>query len=101
MVRHPEHWENYYRGKYEQCAYKRKYSLSYRVRYYWPMPKVQLAFERLLKNLGGKPLSLSLVSQFLPVQYAQIRAGELDNEPRAIIWDKINNVLDGYAYACG
>jgi len=100
MVRHPEHWEKYYHGTPEQRAYKRKYSLSDRVRYYWLMPEIQLAFEHLLKNLGGKPLPLSLVSQFLPVQYPRIRAGKLDNDPRAVMWDKVKGALADYTSAC-
>ncbi len=100
MVYHPEHWEKYYHGTLEQQAYKRKYSLSDRVRYYWPKPEIQRAFDHLLKNLGGKPLPLSLVNQFLPMEYAHIRAGKLDNDPREVVRDKIAGVLADYTYAC-
>jgi D-tagatose-1,6-bisphosphate aldolase subunit GatZ/KbaZ len=100
MVRHPEHWKKYYHGTPEQRAYKRKYSMSDRVRYYWSMPEIHLAFEHLLKNLGGKPLPLSLVSQFLPVEFARIRAGKLNNDPRVVMWDKVKGVLVDYTSAC-
>ncbi len=100
MVRHSEHWEKYYHGTPEQQAYKRKYSLSDRVRYYWTMPEIQLAVEILLKNLGGKPLPLSLVSQFLPTQYPRIRAGKLNGDPRTVISDKVKGGLVDYTSAC-
>jgi len=48
MVRHPEHWKRYYRGDESEQAFKRRYSLSDRARYYWVQPEVQVAFERLM-----------------------------------------------------
>jgi len=101
MVDHPEHWQRYYHGAPEQQAFKRKYSFSDRVRYYWQRAEIQRALDHLLKNLRVKPLSLSLVSQFLPVQYAHIRAGKLENDPKAIVGDKISGVLADYFRACG
>ena len=35
MVKYPEHWMKYYHGTEAEKAFKRKYSLSDRVRYYW------------------------------------------------------------------
>ena len=64
----------------------RKPSFSDRSRYYWPVPEVQAA--------------LALLSQFAPVQYSRIRSGRIVNRPRAIILDRIGQVLDEYAYAC-
>jgi D-tagatose-1,6-bisphosphate aldolase subunit GatZ/KbaZ len=101
MLRHPEHWQTHYKGTKDQLALKRKYSLSDRVRYYWPMPEVQVRLDHLLKNLGGKPIPLSLVNQFIPVQYARILEGRLDNHPQAILLDKVKSVLVDYSAACG
>ncbi|RIK28537.1 MAG: tagatose-bisphosphate aldolase [Anaerolineae bacterium] len=65
MLKHPEHWKKYYRGNEMEQAFKRKYSLSDRIRYYWTYAEVQSAFERLMKNLGEAVLPYSLSSQFL------------------------------------
>jgi D-tagatose-1,6-bisphosphate aldolase subunit GatZ/KbaZ len=92
MVKHPEHWQKYYRGDEAEQAFKRKYSLSDRARYYWVQPEVQKAFERLMKNLGGKVLPYSLLSQFV---------GERDlNAEQVIAW-KIDGILNDYSVAFG
>jgi D-tagatose-1,6-bisphosphate aldolase subunit GatZ/KbaZ len=101
MVQRPEHWEKYYRGSEEEQAFKRKYSFSDRLRYYWPHPQVGAALEKLLKNLGGRPLPLSLLSQFAPVQYEQIRRSEIQCMPEAIISSRVQAVLRDYEAACG
>ena len=54
-----------------------QYSLSDRIRYYWPVPAVEAALERLLANLDANPPPLTLLSQYLPLQYEAVRAGRL------------------------
>lgn len=101
MLDNPTHWEKYYPGSGAAQHFARKYSFSDRSRYYWPLPKVQEALSRLIKNLESHPLPLSLLSQFLPEQYERIRNGNLENTPRALMADRIRPVLTDYAYACG
>jgi D-tagatose-1,6-bisphosphate aldolase subunit GatZ/KbaZ len=101
MQRDPVHWQGHYHGTPDQIALARKYSLSDRIRYYWPDPQVQSALGRLLQNLSGKTLPLSLVSQFLPGQWEGLRSGRIANTPEALILDKISSVLEEYALACG
>jgi D-tagatose-1,6-bisphosphate aldolase subunit GatZ/KbaZ len=101
MLRRPEYWDKYYRGDEQERRLKRKFSLSDRLRYYWPDPQVQAAFERLLHNLGARPLPLTLVSQCAPVQYERIRRGELEPVPGALIRDRVRDVLRDYDFACG
>ncbi len=92
MVANPEYWQKYYRGDEADQAFKRKYSLSDRARYYWVQPEVQKAFERLMKNLRGKVLPYALLSQFV---------GETNlNAEQVIAW-KINKALNDYLAACG
>ena len=91
MVKHPEHWKKYYRGDAADQAFKRKYSLSDRARYYWVRPEVQIAFGQLMKNLGEKPLPYSLLSQFV---------GETNLNATQVIEWKIGNVFDNYSMAC-
>ena len=92
MVKHPGHWKKYYRGDEAEQAFKRKYSLSDRVRYYWVQPEVQGALFRLMKNLGGEALPYSLVSQFV---------GETGLTAGQVLERKINKVLEDYGIACG
>ncbi len=101
MLANPIYWQKYYQGDAQALHLARKYSFSDRSRYYWPVPEVQLALSRLLQNLGEWPLPLTLLSQYVPVQYARIRSGEIANEPRAILLDKVRRVLSDYSYACG
>ena len=92
MIKHPEHWQKYYRGDEADRAFKRKYSLSDRARYYWVQPEVQKALARLMENLGKKVLPYSLSSQFV---------GETGLNAAQVIEWKINKVLNDYALACG
>jgi D-tagatose-1,6-bisphosphate aldolase subunit GatZ/KbaZ len=101
MLNDPRYWQKYYPGNPEVQAFKRKYSLSDRIRYYWATSEAKGALEKLMTNLGNTTLPLSLVSQWLPVQYKKIRSGELENSPQAIIQNQIEEVLDDYNYACG
>jgi D-tagatose-1,6-bisphosphate aldolase subunit GatZ/KbaZ len=100
MLENPTYWAKYYTGSPEERRFARKYSLSDRSRYYWPVPSVQKALNRLLANLGQDPIPLTLLSQYLPLQYDRLREGSLINKPRALIMDKITSVLSDYAYAC-
>src|SRR5688572_16965322 len=91
MLKYPEHWKKYYRGTQAERAFKRKYSLSDRARYYWARPEVQNAFDRLMNNLGDKVLPYSVLSQF--VSQTDLNAAQV------IEW-KINKVLNDYLAAC-
>jgi D-tagatose-1,6-bisphosphate aldolase subunit GatZ/KbaZ len=100
MLHHPDYWRKYYPGAAEYQAFARKYSLSDRIRYYWPMAEVEAALNQLLKNLALKPIPWPLLSQFSPAQYQRIRQGQLQNMPQEIIFDKIAEVLADYDFAC-
>jgi D-tagatose-1,6-bisphosphate aldolase subunit GatZ/KbaZ len=91
MVKHPEYWKKYYRGDEREQAFKRKYSLSDRARYYWVQPEVRKAFAQLLDNLGAGVLPYSLLSQF---------AGETGLKAAQVIERKIEAVLGDYSEAC-
>lgn len=100
MVAEPAYWARYYPGTEAAQAFARKYSLSDRARYYWDKPQVQDATIQLLHNLESNPPPASLLSQYFPVQYAKVREERLAADPRALILDKISEVLDDYAEAC-
>jgi len=101
MVAHPEHWKAYYRGDESQVRVARGYSLSDRIRYYWPNSEISKALALLIQNLQECPAPLPLVAQYLPRQAAAIRAGAIGNNPIAIIHHKIQESLARYADACG
>lgn len=101
MLANPSFWQKYYQGDARALHLARKYSFSDRSRYYWPVPEVHFALSRLLQNLGDQPLPLTLLSQYLPLQYGRIRSGAVSNNPRSILLDKVRSVLSDYAYACG
>ncbi len=77
----------------------RLFSLSDRVRYYWPEPEIDAAVQKLLSGLTAIPPTL--VSQYLPAQYAAWRAGEIALTPAALIGHRVEQVLARYATACG
>lgn len=101
MVEHPEHWKAYYHGDENQLRVARAYSLSDRIRYYWPNVEISEALATLIQNLRESPTPLPLVAQYLPRQAEAIRAGAIKNNPIAIIHHKIRESLARYSEACG
>jgi D-tagatose-1,6-bisphosphate aldolase subunit GatZ/KbaZ len=99
MLGQPEHWFEYYHGDEKEKAFKRKYSLSDRIRYYWTHPMVQRAFDKMLSTLNKKPLPAMLIKQHVPDVYKMVaQTGAIT--PEKILLAKIQNVLDDYAQAC-
>lgn len=92
MVRYPGHWGKYYHGNEGEQAFKRKYSLSDRIRYYWVQPEVQGAIKRLMRNLGDDVLPNALLRQYM---------GETELNATQVITCKVGNVLDDYFASCG
>ncbi len=101
MVEHPENWKAYYHGDARQTRFARGYSLSDRIRYYWPNREISTALVQLIGNLEESPAPLPLVAQYLPRQAEAIRRKELLNNPIAMIHHKVQESLARYAGACG
>ncbi|MEO8778685.1 MAG: D-tagatose-bisphosphate aldolase, class II, non-catalytic subunit [Rhodanobacter sp.] len=101
MLDKPDSWKNYYPGSPSEQEFARTYSFSDRIRYYWPDEQVQSAEKTLFANLAGIELPLPLISQFFPDQFRRIRAHELEPDPKALVIDRIRDVLRDYARACG
>jgi D-tagatose-1,6-bisphosphate aldolase subunit GatZ/KbaZ len=101
MLDNPSYWQKHYAGSPGHQKFARLYSFSDRIRYYWTFENVQTAFEHLLKNLEGRALPLSLISEYMPRQYAKIRSGEIQNRAPALLLGQIWEVLNDYAFACG
>jgi D-tagatose-1,6-bisphosphate aldolase subunit GatZ/KbaZ len=100
MRGNPKYWRSYYTDAAHE-TFDLQYSLSDRIRYYWSVPEVQRACAGLLQTLGEKELPLTLLSQYLPSQYAAIREGWLANDVQAILLEGVAQVLRQYAQACG
>ncbi len=100
MTAAPRHWNKYYLSVSRQLTLDQQYSLSDRIRYYWPVPEVESALNRLLANLDSKPPPLTLVSQYLPKQYEAIRAGRIGLRARELVLHSIEQVLQQYSAAC-
>lgn len=100
MVRKPGNWKKHYHGTAEKIKYARKYSYSDRCRYYLPVEEVKLAVESLINNLKIADIPLTLIKQFMPIQYDKIRMGQLENNPEALLKDRVVNCIDEYIFAC-
>jgi len=66
MLGHPQNWKAYYSGDDQALHFQRHYSLSDRIRYYWPNPEIHAAVERLLAVLGETNIPAPLIHQYLP-----------------------------------
>lgn len=101
MLSSPESWQGHYPPEEPEARLFRRFSYSDRSRYYMTVPGVAQAAEALLSNLRAHPIPLTMLSQFLPAQYAHIRQGFLQNDPRAIVLDRVRDTLREYWDACG
>lgn len=99
MVKNPEFWIKYYHGSSKSVELARKYSLSDRCRYYLPVREVKEAIDLMMKNLKSVEIPLTLISQYMPVQYTKIRNGLLKNDPESLVKDRVVNCIDTYLKA--
>ncbi len=100
LKRDPVHWAKYYHSQGAQIDRDLQYSLSDRIRYYWPHPAIAAAQAQMFDNLNTEPPELALISQHLPMGYAAVRDGLIDASPEALVIQHIIGVLDDYADAC-
>jgi len=101
MIKTPENWIKHYHGKTEELAFKRKFSFSDRCRYYLPTKSINSAIKCMIDNLLRVNIPLTLLSSHMPIQYTKVREKQIPNTPVALIYDRINNCIDEYAFACG
>lgn len=101
MINQPKYWERYYQGDEKQRFFKRKYSFSDRLRYYWPMEELNNAKDRLFRNLRENKIPYSLLSQFMPLQFYQVCEGSISVDPQELVHSYIRNVTGIYSRACG
>jgi D-tagatose-1,6-bisphosphate aldolase subunit GatZ/KbaZ len=100
MREHPKYWERYYHAQGNALTMDLQYSLSDRVRYYWPDAEVERARLRLFENLRASPPPLSLISQHLPHAFHALRRGSASRDPQSLAVAHVSAVLDDYHHAC-
>ncbi|MBC3766529.1 D-tagatose-bisphosphate aldolase, class II, non-catalytic subunit [Neptunicella marina] len=101
MQDNPKYWKKYYSADGLAQLIDCQYSLSDRIRYYWPDPEVTKSLSRLISNLDKNPPPLTLISQYMPEQYHALQSNELEYSCKALILHKISLVLKQYSIACG
>ncbi|BCL72602.1 D-tagatose-1,6-bisphosphate aldolase subunit KbaZ [Vibrio nigripulchritudo] len=100
MDEDPSYWARYYEKSGKSQQIDKHYSLSDRIRYYWPNEKVKKAVGKLFRNLESNPPPPTLLSQYLPNQSQKISAGKLTNHPKEIVIDKVMEITEIYSAAC-
>jgi len=100
MHEQPQHWRRYYHGEGHGLHIDLQYSLSDRIRYYWPDPAIEQARQQLFANLRADPPPLPLISQYLPHALHALRNGLASNDPDALVMAHLTAVLDDYDHAC-
>ena len=96
----PTYWRGYYHYSGAALEIALQYSLSDRIRYYWPVAAVEAARTVMFDALTANPPPLPLVSQYLPVAFARLREAGHQMTPHALVMAHIGAVLDDYHAAC-
>jgi D-tagatose-1,6-bisphosphate aldolase subunit GatZ/KbaZ len=97
MLANPANWQKYYRGSAEEQRRLRVYSYSDRIRYYWRFGEVEASVARLIRNLQQAEIPETLLSQYCPRQYDEVRAGTLTKDPKELVIANVRTVLGMYS----
>jgi D-tagatose-1,6-bisphosphate aldolase subunit GatZ/KbaZ len=100
MRKNPEHWRKYYHGEGRALALALEYSLSDRIRYYWPLAEVGRALARLTASFESGSPPLALLHQYLPNAYPKVRRGDLAFTVPGLVMHQVRESLAEYAAAC-
>jgi len=99
MLEHPENWKKYYHGDELQQAVKRRFSFSDRIRYYLTNAEVKTAMEQLITRMQQVEIPLSMLHQYMPLQYPKVRDGQLSADARELVKDCVITFVEDYIYA--
>ena len=99
MLDQPKNWQKHYHGDAWDLHFARRFSYSDRARYYLPDTKVDESINILIKNINEAKIPLTLLSQYMPMQYQSVRAGRITMSAESLIQDRIGNYIDDYLYA--
>ncbi|ULB11908.1 D-tagatose-bisphosphate aldolase, class II, non-catalytic subunit [Cereibacter azotoformans] len=93
----PADWQRHYPGSAADQHLLRHYSLSDRIRYYWPDPEARQAVDALTAALARRRVPLPLWRQFLPA--AEDHA-DRPLDPEALLIERVTASLATYHAAC-
>lgn len=96
MKAEPRHWAKYYHVRGAALDYELQYSLSDRIRYYWPDPEIARAQDTMFRNLTENPPPPALISQHLPIGHAAVRNGLIGGGPAELAMAHVWALLDAY-----
>ena len=99
MIANSKYWKSYYHGTEQEIENARLFSYSDRCRYYLSYESIEKAIDKMMSNLEQVEIPLNLLSQFMPIQYEKIRNGEIENSPKSLILDRIDNIMENYIFA--
>ena len=99
MTKNPRYWQNYYFGTEAEKSIKRRYSFSDRSRYYMSLPVVEDARRKLFENIDNSDIPLSMLRQYMPLQYIKVRDGKLTMKARELAKDCVVTLVEDYNYA--
>lgn len=100
MLDKPVYWQKYYQSDFSHNRIDLNFSLSDRSRYYWPEPRINHAVDILIENLQRVEIPLGVLSQYMPYQFTHVQEGHCELSPKALIIDRIEDVIRQYDYAC-
>ncbi|MBL1418998.1 MAG: D-tagatose-bisphosphate aldolase, class II, non-catalytic subunit [Alphaproteobacteria bacterium] len=100
MLKQPQYWQDYYHGSAGEQYLQRHYSYSDRIRYYWTNKAAQQAVDELFDALNGVEIAETLISQYLPRQYAQVAQGQLPATATELVIAAVRAALTPYSKAC-
>ncbi|MDD3459487.1 MAG: class II D-tagatose-bisphosphate aldolase, non-catalytic subunit [Weeksellaceae bacterium] len=99
MLNEPENWKKHYHGDAHQLKFARKYSFSDRARYYLPDPQVEKSIQQLIKNIDEAEIPVTLLRQYMPIEYESVCRGLLKTTAENLILEHIGILLDDYFHA--
>jgi len=97
MSEETAHWAPYYRGDDNIVAQLKHYSYSDRIRYYWSVPKVRKALDKLFENLNSKKIPETIASQY----FSEREFGSLSVPAEQLAADHVALCIERYYKACG
>ncbi len=100
MLDEPDQWSRYYDGAGAALAAQRHFSYSDRIRYYWPHPRAGAAVDALMARLGDGEIPATLVSQYLPRLWDEVRDGRVRPVARDLAIASVRAALAPYSAAC-
>ena len=94
----PANWQRYYAGDARELWLQRHFSLSDRIRYYWPEPAAARAADALLQRIEGRTVPTTVARQYLPWLADAGSAGTTEVGRRSVI-EHVQRVLRQYRAA--